>query len=547
MAGSVKAEVFCADCISTVPGDPYSVVVTESSAGEQRSLLKPGQGAEAFVVTPFMRLARTHIFGVAGDTLITIALAGSLFFSVSADAARGRVALYLALTIAPFAVVAPLIGPAIDRARGGRRLMMVATALIRAVVALLMVQHLESLWLYPEAFTVLVSGKAYHVAKSAIVPTLVTRQDELVEANSKLVLLGGIAGALAFIPGVGVRLLHPGLPLVLASAAFLISGLTAWKLPSTRVAASPAGDLERAELRSGSIVLAASAMALLRAIVGFLTFLLVFWLRSEGASLAWFGVVGVAAISGNLGGAMVAPVLRRVTREEFILGGVMVVQATVGFAAAAGPSRLSAAGLALTVGVATSLGKLSFDAIVQRDAPDANQGRSFAKFETRFQLAWVTAALIPVLLFTILPIWLGFLIIAIASTMGAFFYVGGLRAIAKGMVTPGDRLKKRLLEDQRVQRLGGRIPKRKRDAADDEESDQSQTAVGELAIDGVVAEIEAAPSEPLAELERPEPVRPDPEPTREMPTIAEPDRSARPKSKKPTDVPGQTAFPGLED
>ena len=194
------------------------MVVTESSAGEQRSQLKPGQGAEAFVVTPFMRLARTHIFGVAGDTLITIALAGSLFFSVSADAARGRVALYLALTIAPFAVVAPLIGPAIDRAIGGRRLMMVLTALIRAGVALLMVRHLESLWLYPEAFTVLVSGKAYHVAKSAIVPTLVTREDELVEANSKLVLLGGIAGALAFIPGVGVRLLHPGLPLVLASA-----------------------------------------------------------------------------------------------------------------------------------------------------------------------------------------------------------------------------------------------------------------------------------------------------------------------------------------
>ncbi|MFP3901280.1 MAG: hypothetical protein ACLFXM_10520, partial [Acidimicrobiia bacterium] len=64
-------------------------------------------GAEAFITTPFSRLARTHALSVAGDTLITVALAGSLFFSIEPDAARGRVALYLALTMAPFSVVAP--------------------------------------------------------------------------------------------------------------------------------------------------------------------------------------------------------------------------------------------------------------------------------------------------------------------------------------------------------------------------------------------------------------------------------------------------------
>jgi len=409
-----------------------------------------------------MRLARTHIFGVAGDTLVTVALAGSLFFSVDPTAARGNVALYLALTIAPFAIVAPLIGPAIDRAAGGRRLMMVVAATVRGLLALLMVRHLDSLWLYPEAFAVLVSGKAYHVAKSAIVPTLVQRDSELVEANSKLVLLGGIAGALAFPPGVALRLLHDGMPLVLASAAFLVSGLAAWRLPLTSVATKPADDLEKAELRSASVLLAASAMALLRAIVGFLTFLIVFWLRSEEAPIAWFGVVGIAAVAGNLGGAVSAPLLRRVVREELLLGGVMVLTAVVAFASAAGPSRLSAAALALTVGASTSLGKLSFDAIVQRNAPDANQGRSFAKFETRFQLAWVVAALIPVLFFEVLPIWLGFLILAIASSMGSFFFLGGLRAIARGAVTPGDRLKRRLLEDDRVQRLGERMPRRRR-------------------------------------------------------------------------------------
>ena len=44
-------------------------------------------------------------------------------------------ALYLALTMAPFAVVAPLIGPALDRMRGGRRLMVIGANALRAVSA----------------------------------------------------------------------------------------------------------------------------------------------------------------------------------------------------------------------------------------------------------------------------------------------------------------------------------------------------------------------------------------------------------------------------
>ena len=55
--------------------------------------------------SPFSRLARVHVLAVAGDTLVTMALAGSLFFSISPHAARNRVALYLLLTMAPFAVV----------------------------------------------------------------------------------------------------------------------------------------------------------------------------------------------------------------------------------------------------------------------------------------------------------------------------------------------------------------------------------------------------------------------------------------------------------
>lgn len=415
------------------------------------------RGAEAFLVTPFMQLARTHVLGTIGDTLITIALAGSLFFSLDVNQARSRVGLYLLLTAAPFAVVSPLIGPMIDRARGGRRWMVVLAQAGRAVTALLMIRHLNSFLLFPEAFTVLVLGKAYHIAKSAIVPSLVRDQDALMKANSRLVLAGGLASALTVGPALLLRLLGDRFVLLGAVVAFTFAAAQAFKLPPTTVAEEPVGELEKAELRGGGILLAASAMALLRWSIGFLTFMLIFWLRGSDASPVWYGVIGSFAVAGNLLGALIAPALRQVLREEMVLGGVLAVSAITATVVSTAPERLPAAFLGLVLGLSTGLGKLSFDAIVQRDAPDANKGRSFARFETRFQLAWVTGAIIPVVLFPALPVRLGFIVLAIGSALGAFFYLGGLRALARGMQTPSDRLKKRILADQRVRRVRDRL------------------------------------------------------------------------------------------
>ena len=157
--------------------------------------------AKRATLGPFARLARVQLASAAGDALFTIALAGSLFFNLDPAAARPKVALYLILTIAPFAVVGPLIGPLIDRLRGGRRAMVIVSGMGRAVLAFLMIRHLNSLLLFPEAFGALVLGKTYHVAKCAIVPGLVQGHEDLVEANSKLVLLSGVGGALAAGPG----------------------------------------------------------------------------------------------------------------------------------------------------------------------------------------------------------------------------------------------------------------------------------------------------------------------------------------------------------
>ena len=57
----------------------------------------------------------------AVDSAMAVALANTLFFAAATGESKGKVALYLLITIAPFAVIAPLIGPALDRVQHGRR------------------------------------------------------------------------------------------------------------------------------------------------------------------------------------------------------------------------------------------------------------------------------------------------------------------------------------------------------------------------------------------------------------------------------------------
>jgi membrane protein implicated in regulation of membrane protease activity len=59
---------------------------------------------------------------------------------------------------------------------------------------------------------------------------------------------------------------------------------------------------------------------------------------------------------------------------------------------AAGATRIMVISVAAVMGLATTLGRQGFDSLVQRQAPLALHGRSFARFETQFQLGWVIGA-----------------------------------------------------------------------------------------------------------------------------------------------------------
>ena len=83
----------------------------------------------------FRRLAITHALMMGADAAMVVALADSLFFDIDLDAARSRVLLFLVVGFAPFLVVAPLIGPMIDRVAGGRRRVIQMVALARGVLS----------------------------------------------------------------------------------------------------------------------------------------------------------------------------------------------------------------------------------------------------------------------------------------------------------------------------------------------------------------------------------------------------------------------------
>ena len=368
-----------------------------------------------------------------GDAAMYGALAGSVLFSLSPDAQRDRVLLYLLVSVAPFAVVAPAIGPTVDRIPGGRRMVMQITSVVRALVYVMMAFHVDDVLLYPLIFGAMVMQKTYAVSKSALVPSVVNSDAELVEANSKLSLISGVVGAIAIGPLVGIGKLSAMAALFLGSAVFVAATIAAHRLPRDVVAAAPPRREERRELRSAGIVLATGAMALIRATIGFLTFHLFFWLRQE-YGLVQFGLAAGASTVGSMLGNLVAPALRRALREEMMLTIALGVIAFAGIGAATTGGLATAILLAFVINFSSAISRLAFDSIVQRDAPDANQGRAFARFETRFQLAWVVGCLPPV--FFTLPGEIGFLVVGLIGAFAAATYLLGWRAVRSGKPVP---------------------------------------------------------------------------------------------------------------
>lgn len=397
----------------------------DAGASQPRTI----EGRSAFLVTPFQRMARAHFLSAMADAMVAVSLADTLFFSLPADSARAPVVRYLLITMLPFAVIAPLVGPLIDRLKGGHRFMVIASAIARAVLCWLMIGEINKggAPFFLLALCVLVAQRAYQVARSALVPTVVNSDGELIEANSKLAMISGLAGFVGVLPAALLnRLAGPGWALGLALLTYLAAAALATRIPPARVATTGPDETERSELRSAGIVLAGSAMGLLRMTVGFLTLLIAFDFRG-GDRRPWeFALVGAVSVACGLIGAAVAPRLKERATEEHILTGALTLVAGGAFVSLFIGEVLGAAIVGSCVGFAAALGKLAFDSILQRDAPDANRGRSFARFETRFQVSYVVGAFIPVAIDTGARV--GFAVLLAVALFATASYVIGRMA-----------------------------------------------------------------------------------------------------------------------
>ncbi len=395
------------------------------------------------------RVIELHLVTTLADTLIVTALASTIFFAVPTHQARGRVATSLLITMVPFVLLAPVIGPVLDRVRGGRRYAIATTTVVRAFLAWVMAGAVggagdsqAAFSLYPAAFGFLVSQKAYIVTRAAAVPRVLPRTVGLVAANSRISIAGVAAMAIGAPLGAGITATAgPSWTMRLAFVVFAAATVLALALSpqvdssAGEVAARISSDLEgeqherpartdsaradqtradqtradqtradqsradpaRAPRRRSwntgpQVVLGLRANTAVRAYTGFLTLFLAFRLRDQPLgglhdTTAVALVVALAAVGGGVG-TVLAGSLRRIRPEGMVVA-ALVLTAVVAAWAALAYGLWPVLAIALVSGLGQGLAKLCLDALIQRDVPEQVRTSAFARSETVLQLAWV--------------------------------------------------------------------------------------------------------------------------------------------------------------
>ncbi len=398
-----------------------------------------------------------QVLSLAADAMITVALAGTIFFAATGDAQRGNVLQYLLITMAPFALVAPVIGPTLDRLQHGRRFAMAGTAIGRALLALVMASHFTNyLVLLPAALGSLVLSKAYAVLRGSAAPRLVPPDMSLVTANSRLSVfgLGATAAGGSFL---ALFLKITGSyqwGLRLAAIAFAVTAFYALKLPRSidsdvraprRVGG--AGRAARSEkvissvrLREWasrgfeqSVLTSLQASSALRGMAGFLTLFLAFYIQQTASgfdAVLDLALFAVAAGGGSFLGTAAGARLRMGRPDAIVLACALTAAAACIVTVILFGTTLAIICSAV-VGAANALGKLSLDAVIQRDVVESLRSSAFGRSETFLQLAWVFGAALAV----VLPAGRGRLDLSVATvvlTLGVAAIALHDRAVKRG-------------------------------------------------------------------------------------------------------------------
>ncbi len=179
------------------------------------------------------RVTEMQVLASAGDAAFTVSLASTIL-ALPIGQARGQVALFLVTTMAPFVLLAPLVGPLLDRWRHGRRWAIGTTLALRAFLSWVLAGALSdgSAWVLPLALLCLMATRAYAVALSAGIPLVRPDAITLVVANSRqsvATLIGMVLGAAVAAP---IGRLGAPWSLRVAFAIYVVATVLAIRLPA---------------------------------------------------------------------------------------------------------------------------------------------------------------------------------------------------------------------------------------------------------------------------------------------------------------------------
>lgn len=416
--------------------------------------------------TGLSRLLEVHGLHNAGDAVVAISLAGTLFFQVPSDGAREQVALFLLLTLLPFSVLAPFISPFLDRFRQGRRWAIGSMMAVRAFLCWVLSTNLDNAWWqFPAALGILIASKAYNVSRSAATPRLLPPQLTLVKANGRMSLAGIVCAAIATPIAVGAASIGPQWSLRFAFVIFVIGTILAILLPAQVDSSKGEQDVSMAAMsgRRRSLKVPARVVTGLRANVGlrmlsgFLTIFLAFLLRNdplpgwEGRFTLLLGVIVAMAGVGSALGTVLGSLMRslpplRLVKISLVLDVVVAVVAAVHF------SLVTVLLLSFTVGMCQQLGKLALDATIQQEVPEHVRTSVFGLSETMIQLAWVLGGGLGVVLPSNAGV--GMTVVAVLMVLWLIVVLRGTRAVLRRETGPR-------------RRMDGQRPDLEQDAGDD--------------------------------------------------------------------------------
>ncbi|GLY98167.1 MFS transporter [Actinoplanes sp. NBRC 103695] len=365
-----------------------------------------------------VRLFDLHALSVAGDTLIAIGLAGTIFFDVPLGEARSKVALYLVITMVPFTLLAPVVGPLLDHFRHGRRYALATTMLGRAFLAYVISDNLLGFGLYPAAFGVLALSRAYGVARSAAVPRLLPAGVGLSQVGARASVYGTFAGAVVAPIGLAAFWFGPQWSLRVASVIFVVGMVIALRLPA-KADSDPPEEMPRPlrtllRLRRGNdrplsgalVINALIGSACLRLLYGFLLLYFAFAIKAGQLDTTVFGrdlgsptavaLVGGALVVGTFLSTAIGTRLQ-IRRPAALQSAGLTITAGVAILALIFYNLAMVALLALIAAIFSGISKLAIDASIQERVPERLRASAFGHSETVLMIAWVLGGAIGII------------------------------------------------------------------------------------------------------------------------------------------------------